>query len=571
MLKTNVSASSPRIAYFCMEYGLHVELPVYAGGMGVLAGDYLKTAHDMGIPMVGIGILWRQDYTTQLIGEDGNPYDVYPTYDYNFLKDTGATIQVTVRGEDVTCKIFMVDRYGNAPLYLLDCGTPGSKHGWITSRLYGGTDEDRVAQEIVLGIGGVKVLRSLGIKVDVYHFNEGHALYAGIELIREKMSVEKMTFEEAWKATREEVIFTTHTPVLAGNESHDHSLLQRMGAYNGLAHDQIKQLGGDPFNMTVAALRICRLSNAVSQLHGNTARRMWANVTGAASIIHITNGVHLGTWQDPRIREAYEKGRDLWTPHCQAKKELIEFVKQKTGSELREDALLVGFARRAAPYKRSELIFRNANVIEPLLKERKIQLLFSGKAHPNDTQGKEIIKDLVRMDRRYGESVVFLENYDMEIANMLVRGCDIWLNNPKRPMEASGTSGMKAAVNGVLNVSVVDGWVAEGVRHNVSGWLLDEMAEGVIEEWNQDEKDLNALYRVLFEEVIPSYYENRAKWEKMMRASIEMGLRQFSSERMLREYNEKMYSMKDGAMQLSLHEYASAGQEHVAPLNPHQA
>jgi starch phosphorylase len=228
-----------------MEYGLDKELPIYAGGLGVLAGDYLKAAADLNVPLVGLGILWRQDYTEQFIGEDGRPYDVYPNFDYDFIKDTGITVQVRVRGADVTCKVRLVDQYGNAPLYLLDTNFPGSEHGWMTNKLYGGTNQDRVAQEILLGVGGIRILRALNIPVQVYHFNEGHAIFAGIELIREKLE-QGMPFTEAWEATRSQIVFTTHTPVEAGNEIHEHSLLQHMEAYNGLNYEQMSQIGDNP-------------------------------------------------------------------------------------------------------------------------------------------------------------------------------------------------------------------------------------------------------------------------------------------------------------------------------------
>jgi len=519
---------------------LDKQLPIYAGGLGILAGDYLKTAADLQVPVVGIGILWRQDYTEQWIGENNWPYDVYPVYNYDFIKNTGVTITVRVRGADVVCKVHRVDQFGNAPLYLLDTSFPGSDHGWMTSKLYGGIDQDRVAGEMILGIGGVRALRALGIEVDVYHFNEGHAVFAGLELIREKMQ-QGMSFHEAWEATRREIVFTTHTPVEAGNETHTHSLLQHMETYMNFTYEQIRKIGGDPFGMTVAGLRLSNVANAVSELHGRTARRMWQHVDNAAPIINITNGVHVPTWQDNHVRRAFENKGDLWEPHMQAKQELIDFIHKHTNTRLGLNTLTIGFARRAAPYKRSELIFRDAGKIDSLLRERKLQLVFSGKAHPNDIPGKDIIRRLVEMDRKYSKQVVFLENYDMEIASLLTRGCDVWLNNPRRPLEASGTSGMKAAMNGVLNVSTVDGWVAEGPEHGISGWLLDEVFDGKPAEHDQDEHDLEALYHVLHTEVIPTYYDNHRRWVEMMRASIEMSRQKFSSRRMLEEYYEKMY------------------------------
>lgn len=532
---------SPRVAYFCMEFGLDHRLPIYAGGLGILAGDYLKAAKDLGAPVVGIGILWNQDYTEQFINEEGYPYDSYPNYDFSAIKDTGVTVKIRVRGADVTCKVHMVDQFGNAPIYLLDTNFPGSEHGWMTNRLYGGVAQDRIAAEMILGIGGIRALRALGINVDIYHFNEGHAVFAGTELIREKIQNQKISFHDAWKSTQKEVVFTTHTPVEAGNEVWDHSLLQHMEAYNGMSFEQMRELGEDPFNMTIAALRLSNVANAVSKLHGQTAREMWGKVYETAPIISITNGVHVGTWQDEGVRDAFEHGDDLREPHRKCKMRLVEFVKHHTRATMNPDALIIGFARRAAPYKRSELIFRNVEVIEPLLREGKIQLIFSGKAHPNDTLGKDIIAELVKMDRKYRDSVTFLENYNMEIAKLMIQGCDVWLNNPKRPLEASGTSGMKAAVNGVLNLSVVDGWVAEGPQHGVSGWLLCTVCGRSGHNVSQDEHDLRTLYNVLLNEVLPTYYGDANRWHNMMRASIDMAHYQFSSHRMLREYYDVLY------------------------------
>ena len=530
----------PSVAYFCMEYGLNEQLPIYAGGLGVLAGDYIKSAKDLNLPMVAIGILWRQDYTHQFIGEDSRPYDMFPTIDYSFVKDTGATVTVGVRGEEVVCKVRLVDQYGNIPLYLLDTNFPGSNHGWMTSRLYGGSPQDRVAAEMILGIGGVRLLRELKIAADVYHFNEGHAALAGIELIREKMQERGMSFEDSWSETKKEVIFTTHTPVAAGNESHEHELLNYMGAYNGLNYEQMRALGGDPFNMTVASLRLSRISNAVSKSHGQTARNMWRGIYKSAPIISITNGVHMDTWQNKAIKEAFKNGGDIWEPHMKLKRNLISYVRSHTGTQLNEGALTIGFARRAAPYKRSDLIFRNEEIISPLLREKKIQLVFSGKAHPDDMMGKEIIKALIEMDKKYRDSIVFLENYNMELARMMVQGCDLWLNNPRRPLEASGTSGMKAAVNGVLNLSVVDGWVGEGPQHGISGWLINVISKAA-PDWEQDQDDLKALYEVLIGEVLTTFYQDRTRWVDMMRASIDMAHWQFSSQRMIREYYDLMY------------------------------
>ncbi|MBA2134157.1 alpha-glucan family phosphorylase, partial [Capillibacterium thermochitinicola] len=325
--------------------------------------------------------------------------------------------------------------------------------------------EERIAQEMILGIGGYRALKALKIPVDIYHFNDSHPVFAGTEIIRELMDEEGLSFDEAWAKAREKIVFTTHTPVKAGNEEHDHELLQYMGAYNGLTFGQMLRLGGEPFSMTVAGLRLAKKANAVAQLHGETARRMWSGVTGAAEIIAITNGVFPGAWQDPEIAKAFARNEDLWAPHQQAKREMIAEIYRRNGVQLDEEVLTIGFARRAAPYKRGNLIFTKPEVIGEYLESGKLQIILSGKAHPNDLTGKDIVAEMYRMSKRYPKSVVFLEDYDIKIGRLLTRGCDVWLNNPRRPQEASGTSGMKAAMNGVLNFSVLDGWWPEGCVH----------------------------------------------------------------------------------------------------------
>lgn len=530
-------ATLPRVAYFCMEYGLHEDFKIYSGGLGILAGDILKASRDGNYPLIGVGILWSQGYTTQLIGEDGKPYDCYPEYTYDFLDDTGVSVKIRIRGRQVTCKVWKCTAFNNATLYLLDTNLPENEDRLITGQLYGWFSEERIAQEIVLGVGGVRALQALGVAVDLYHFNDSHPILAGIELIRQKMDNDGLSFDAAWALTRKQIVFTTHTPVVAGNETHEHELLKYMGAYNGLTYGQMVKLGGDPFSMTVAGLRLSRKANAVAKLHSKTAQRMWADVAGASEIIAITNGVHNGTWQDRQIKQAYESGSDLWSPHQAAKRALFEEIYTRNGVRLNENVLTIGFARRAAPYKRSDLIFREPERILPLIKERKLQLIFSGKAHPNDKVGKEIIARLYRMSELYPESIVFLQNYDMKIGKLLTRGCDVWLNNPRRPMEASGTSGMKAAMNGVLNFSVLDGWWPEGCQHGINGWQIGGGYQGE----DQDERDAESLYQVLLGEIVPTYYRERHKWVEMMRASIQMSDWHFSAARMVKEYYEHLY------------------------------
>ncbi len=532
------------IAYFCMEYGLDNKLPLYAGGLGVLAGDYLKAAKEQNAPVVGIGIRWWQNYTSQYINENGYPYDLFPTYELDeYVCDTGVRIKVKFKDEEVPVKIMKVTKFNNVPLYLLDTGQPDSEYGWITDKLYEGNKEDRIAQEIILGIGGIKALRALNINVKIYHFNEGHAAFAGLELIKIYMKERNLNFEEALQEVRKKIVFTTHTPVPAGNEAHELDLMLSLKANYGLTREQLNYIGGDPFNMTAACLHMAALANGVSRIHGETARSMWSNLERAAPIIHITNGIHLKTWQNKKIKEAFNRKDGLWEAHQLIKQRLLDFIKEKTGTEMDMNTLLIGFARRAAAYKRSGLILRNTDKIDDLLQDGKIQLVFSGKAHPADEYGKHMIAKLVKMDKKYRESIVFIENYDLEIARFLAQGCDVWLNNPRRPMEASGTSGMKAAANGVLNLSVLDGWVAEGINHGETGWILDELFSDFenVENLNEDEKDLRALYRILREEVIPLYYNNRERWVDMMYGSIVMAEKDFSATRMFNEYLEKMY------------------------------
>ncbi|HBT17696.1 MAG TPA: alpha-glucan family phosphorylase [Firmicutes bacterium] len=536
-----VTGKIPTVAYFCMEFGLHEDFKIYSGGLGILAGDILKAARDENYPMVGVGILWRQGYTRQLIDRNGLVYDSFYEYRYDFLEDTGTTVQVRIRGRQVKCKIWKCACFQNVPLYLLDTNLPENEDRLLTGQLYGWFSEERVAQEMILGIGGIRALKELGLKIDCYHFNDSHPVLAGIELIREKIESQGYSFAEALEETKKQIVFTTHTPVKAGNEVHEHELLRYMGAYNGLTFGEMLKLGGEPFSMTVAGMRLAKRVNAVAQLHARTANKMWSSVQGVPRIIGITNGVHNGTWQDPELARAYRRGADLWAPHLAAKRRLLQEVLLRNGVKLKEEVLTIGFARRQVPYKRGDLIFRKPEVIDSLLRKGRLQLLFAGKTHPNDLEGKKIISHLYRMTTVYPESVVFLEDYDMKLGRLMTSGCDLWLNNPRRPKEASGTSGMKAAMNGVLNFSVLDGWWPEGYQPGLTGWQIGDGYEGP----EQDKVDTESLYQVLLTEIIPTYYERREKWQEMMRVSIEMAEERFSAARMLRDYYEQLYKIKE--------------------------
>lgn len=527
------------IAYFCMEYGLTSPVKMYSGGLGILAGDHLKAAKDSEVPLVALGIKWKQGYVEQRMSEKGRVVDCFRTLDYPPLEDTGITVEVTIREDKVPVKVWKLEGCGNVPLYLLDTDIQNSPYHWVTRQLYGGTEEERVAQEIVLGVGGVRALRALGIKVSTYHFNEGHAALAGIALIREKME-KGDSFEKAWKETRREIVFTTHTPIAAGNEAHPLARLRYMSAHQGLTIEQLATIGGTPFNMTVAGLRMARKANSVAALHLETTKVMWRQVKDKSPLINITNGVHVPTWMDQRLSHPFLDANLVKKVHSENKAKLLEFVQKRTGTIMTENALLIGFARRAAPYKRSDLIFSHPELIDPLLKSKRIQIIFAGKAHPMDAKGKAILERLVRHQQEYPETVVFLEDYDMEIGALMTRGCDIWLNNPQRPKEACGTSGMKAAMNGVLNLSVLDGWWPEACRHGENGWAIGDETVPETEEI-QDQRDSQFLMQVLNEEVLPVFEKKPEEWTQMMVNSILDTREAFSAERMIRDYCQKLY------------------------------
>ena len=421
---------------------------------------------------------------------------------------------------------------------------------WISPRLYGGASEDRLAQEIVLGVGGVRLLHAIGEPVDVFHFNEGHAVFAGLELLRQHR-FGGTSFSERIDNLRQHVVFTTHTPVPAGNEVHDLDLMRKLDADLGFTDSELAMIGGDPFSMTVAGLRMARIANGVAELHGETARTMWKDIDKAAPIIAITNGVHAPTWQDARVRAAIvpDKSRErqdaeLWDSHQAMKKELLAEIAKRTGTYLDVDRLLIGFARRAAAYKRADLILHDDKALKRLF-DAGVQLVYAGKAHPRDTAGKGLVKKIVDAAKKHIGHVVFLENYDMRLGAMMTRGADVWLNNPRRPLEASGTSGMKAAMNGVPNLSILDGWWPEGCEHGVTGWKIGDPdpKDDAFDEKDAarvDKRDRDILQHVLEKDVLPAYAD-RARWLGIMRASIAMSQWRFSSDRMVEDYIAKVY------------------------------
>jgi glycogen phosphorylase len=475
--------------------------------------------------------------------------DQYPKTPRDAVRKIDPRIDVTVKGKKIPLRAWKVERYTKADLYLLEPEREADR--WITQRLYGGGNDDRLAQEIVLGVGGVRLVQALDLDIEVFHFNEGHAVFAGLELLRQKKYGGKRLTERIAKL-RDHVVFTTHTPVPAGNEVHALEALREMDADLGFTDAELTQIGGDPFSMTVAGLRMSRIANGVAALHGETAREMWRGTESAAPIISITNGVHVPTWQDARIRAALvadkpraQQDAELWGAHQTMKAELIAEVTHRTGVKLSLDKLLIGFARRAATYKRADLILGDAKRLSKLF-EKGVQIVYSGKAHPRDTAGKAIVSKLVAAAKQHPKHVVFLENYEMTLGALLTRGADIWLNNPRRPLEASGTSGMKAAMNGVPNLSILDGWWPEGCAHGVTGWKIgdvdpDDDAFDEKDALRIDKRDRDLLYKTIEKDVLPAFAK-RAKWIEIMRASIAMSQWKFSSDRMIEDYVAKVYT-----------------------------
>ena len=538
-------ADDLRVAYFSMEFGLHERLPIYSGGLGVLAGDHLKAAADLGLPLVGVGLLYRGGYFRQGVDENGRQTEEYQRVDPAAAGLVREPVSVTVElaGESIEAAVWRKD-VGPVPLYLLEVD-------WLTDALYSGDREHRIRQELLLGVGGVRALAALGIDASVFHLNEGHSAFLQVERLR-RLVAGGMETAAAIEHVRRSSVFTTHTPVPAGNEVFDEELVVRyvgdLAAAAGIDREQLLELGrfsdNPGFGLTPLALRLSAAANGVSGLHGAVARGMWGTLGERTPIGHVTNGVHVGTWLDPALGELLRQAgvqpdappdeanwaaarevsdAELWRVHAVAKARLAE----RAGID--RDRLTIGFARRFATYKRAGLLFSD---LERLL-ALPVQIVVAGKAHPADVPGKDVMQRIVELARepRAQRRVVFLEDYDMALARILVGGCDIWLNTPRRPLEASGTSGIKAAVNGVLNLSVLDGWWAEGYAPEL-GWAI---AGG------SDEEDADELYRLLEEQVVPTWSEDRERWLEMMKASIAELAPRFSMQRAVIEYAERYY------------------------------
>ena len=603
------------VAYFCAEYGVHNSLPLYSGGLGILAGDHLKSASDIRLPLVAIGLLYRYGYFRQRLRKDGWQEEYYgethptelPIKIVNDASGKPVMIEVQIRSRRVLAQVWRAD-VGRVPLYLLDTNIPENAETdrWVTGHLYGGDRETRIVQEMLLGIGGVRLLRQLGITPQVFHLNEGHSAFLTLELSRELIHSEKLKFSDAAARVREQCVFTTHTPVAAGNDEFDATVVNNAFGQDylrelGLTLDEFFALGrveptnkDERFGLTPLAIRMCRSTNGVSRKHGEVSRALWQKLWSGKQvhdipITHVTNGVHAPTWVSPLLRDLFERhvdadwemhvtdrarwensvaripSEDLWKVHTLLKQRLVAFIshrlsqaKQLVGSvdftePFDPDVLTIGFARRVAGYKRWNLLLTDVARLSRLMNNeaRPVQFVFAGKAHPQDEGSKRILQQLNQW--QYGpnarERAVFLEDYDQEIARQLVHSVDVWLNVPRRPLEASGTSGEKVAMNGGLNLSILDGWWLEaydGTNGFAIGSNIDDVAGGDV-----DLADAESLYRVLEEEVVQLYYEREAdglphKWITMMKRAIQTLGPVYNSDRMVDEYARRIYSVGSG-------------------------
>lgn len=612
--RTHGTSIGPLVAYFSAEFGLTECLSIFAGGLGVLSGDHLKSASDLGLPLVGVGLLYQQGYFRQYLNEGGWQQEAYEDNDFHNLplklqraKDgSPLTVEVEYPGRKVTAQIWCA-QVGRVPLYLLDTNIPLNTHAEdrdITDQLYGGDLEMRIKQEILLGIGGYRALQALGLEPPVCHINEGHSAFLALERIRQTMNRGKCSFHEAQEAASAGLVFTTHTPVVAGHDTFPAELIEKyFSSYArelSLTSGEFFALGAqDPnalhglFCMTTLALNMAAYSNGVSRLHGEVSRKMWSKLwpqlpENEVPITHVTNGVHFQSWISRDMKEIYDRylgprwrdepanarvweradhiaAEELWRTHERRRERLVGFVRQRLRKQLRRrgasqteieaadevlspNVLTIGFARRFATYKRATLLLRDPDRLARIVNDpdRPVQLIFAGKAHPKDNPGKELIRQVVALSRqeRFRSRFVFVEEYDMAVARYMVQGVDVWLNNPRRPREASGTSGMKAAANGVLNLSILDGWWDEAAEPDV-GWTIGRR-ESYEDQDYQDHVEAEDLYGHLERDLAPTFY-NRAKgglpreWIQLMKTSIRKLSRFFNTHRMVGEYADRFY------------------------------
>ncbi|MBV9618400.1 MAG: alpha-glucan family phosphorylase [Verrucomicrobia bacterium] len=598
------------VAYFSAEFGFHESIPNYSGGLGILAGDHCKSASDLDLNFIAVGLLYRHGYFRQEIDKDGAQQAISLNQNFHHLplrevQRDGANLLVSVRilDREVFAKIWQL-QVGRISLFLLDTDISENtaEDRLITAELYGGDQEMRMRQEIMLGIGGVKALNALGIEPEVFHMNEGHSAFLALERIRRRVVDKKLDFYSALQIAASANVFTTHTPVPAGNDSFPRDMMRKyFGEFAkdlGIPFDELLSFGqtrtdrSEPFSMTILALRLSRHSNGVSKLHGDVSRSLWRDVWNGVPvhevpITSITNGIHTKTWMAPEFSALYTKclgeweehvtepdfwqrvidipDAQLWETHQQLKQRLVEFVRERVrlrGERIGDspeairnvnrildpEILTIGFARRFATYKRGALLFSDKERLKRLLNDttRPVQFIFAGKAHPRDEGGRALIQEVYKFSREAGfeNRVVFLEDYDSYIARRLVQGVDLWLNTPLRPMEASGTSGMKCCPNGGINLSVLDGWWHEGFN-GINGWAIaPEINDGTVE--FQTAVDANSLYQLLENQIIPLYYAKPdgrlpLAWLQLMRESIRSVTPIFNTHRMVKEYTERLY------------------------------
>jgi starch phosphorylase len=557
-----------RIAYFSMEIGLTAEIPTYSGGLGVLAGDTIKTAADLNIPLVAVTLISRKGYFRQNIDDQGLQQESPNQWDPETLLEClpGKTL-ITIEGRDVKVQAWLYrvtsPSRGQVPVLFLDTDIHGNadEDRRITDHLYGGDDTYRLKQEIVLGIGGARILDQLGFSIRKYHMNEGHASLLTLELLARSRRPLEDTWDErnAWN-TREVIskcVFTTHTPVQAGHDQFSYDLIERTLDHE-IPLDLLKELGGqDTLNLTLLAMNLSQYVNGVAKKHGEVSQAMFPGF----EIHAITNGIHPFTWTSPYFVNLFSHylpswatepellvrvdsipDEEIWEAHCGAKAYLFQYIAETCDVQLDPDILTIGFARRVATYKRADLIFTD---IERLLRigEGKLQLVFGGKAHPHDQPGKELIHHITQNIKHYQDRIrmVYLPNYNMEVAARLIPGVDLWLNNPMRPLEASGTSGMKAAINGVPNFSVLDGWWIEGHIEGITGWAIGPPPNGNSITQNHTDEDVEDLYLKLEKIIIPLYYADRPGWIRVMKNAIGKNAYYFNTHVMMRRYVTEAY------------------------------
>ncbi len=558
----------PKIAYFSMEIGLRDEIPTFSGGLGILAGDTVKSAADLNLPFIAVTLMSRKGYFRQEIDNEGHQTEHPINWDPSkLMKRAAEQVSVSIEGRNVLVQawIYFVEspRGGIIPVIYLDTNLPenSAEDKILTDQLYGGDESYRIKQEVVLGIGGVRMLRKLGFQIKKYHMNEGHAAFLTLELLHEfKKDIENVWDEEhIWniEPVKDLCVFTTHTPVEAGHDKFTYELFNKVFG-NYFPENIMKKLAGEKnVNMTLLGFNLSNFVNGVAKKHGEVSQSMFPGY----QIKSITNGVHSYTWTSENMKSIFDKylpgwanepeifvrvgaipDDEIWAAHLKSKKELIEYVNSVSGTDMDVDTLTIGFARRATAYKRADLLFTDLERLERI-GTGKIQVIYAGKAHPKDEPGKKLIKSIFALrDKLKGKiKLSFVENYNMNIALKLVSGVDIWLNTPLRPLEASGTSGMKAAHNGVMNFSVLDGWWIEGHIEDFTGWAIGPAPTELEPDKNMNKIDADDLYHKLENKIIPAYYNDRKHWIRMMQNAIGKNAYYFNTHRMMRRYVTEAY------------------------------